>query len=93
MREKVIEQKLVQAVKARGGICPKFVSPGFDGMPDRVVFLPGRHFGLVEVKAPGEKPRALQVSRHSLLKKLGFHTYILDGIEQIGGILDDIQAT
>ena len=93
MREKVIEQKLVQAVKDRGGICPKFVSPGFDGMPDRLVFLPGRHFGLVEVKAPGEKPRALQVSRHRLLKKLGFHTYILDGIEQIGGILDDIQAT
>ena len=93
MREKVIEQKLVQAVKDRGGICPKFVSPGFDGMPDRLVFLPGRHFGLVEVKAPGEKPRALQLSRHRLLEKLVFHTYILDGIEQIGGILDDIQTT
>ena len=93
MREKVIEQKLVQAVKDRGGICPKFVSPGFDGMPDRLVFLPGRHFGLVEVKAPGEKPRALQLSRHRLLEKLGFHTYKLDGIEQIGGILDDIQTT
>ena len=40
MREKQVEQKLVQAVKARGGICPKFVSPGFDGMPDRIVLLP-----------------------------------------------------
>ena len=93
MREKVIEQKLAAEVKKRGGICPKWVSPGFDGMPDRIVLLPGRHFGLVEVKAPGEKPRALQLSRHRLLEKLGFHTYILDGIEQIGGILDDIQAT
>ena len=93
MREKTIERKLTLMVKKRGGICPKFVSPGFDGMPDRIVLLPGRHFGLVEVKAPGEKPRALQVSRHRLLKKLGFHTYILDGIEQIGGILDDIQTT
>ena len=93
MREKTIERRLVQEVKRRGGICPKWVSPGFDGVPDRLVFLPGRHFGLVEVKAPGEKPRALQVSRHSLLEKLGFHTYILDGIEQIGGILDEIQAT
>ena len=86
MREKTIERRLVQEVKRRGGICPKWVSPGFDGVPDRLVFLPGRHF-------PGEKPRALQVSRHSLLEKLGFHTYILDGIEQIGGILDEIQAT
>ena len=60
MREKEVEQKLVKAVKARGGICPKWVSPGFDGMPDRIVFLPGRHIGFVEVKAPGEKPRALQ---------------------------------
>ena len=47
MREKVIEQKLVAEVKRRGGICPKWVSPGFDGMPDRIVLLPGRHFGLV----------------------------------------------
>ena len=93
MREKTIERRLVQEVKRRGGICPKWVSPGFDGVPDRLVFLPGKHFRLVEVKAPGEKPRALQVSRHRLLEKLGFHTYILDGIEQIGGILDEIQAT
>ena len=93
MREKQVEQKLVQAVKARGGICPKFVSPGFDGMPDRIVFLPGRHFGFVEVKAPGKMPRPLQVSRHRLMEKLGFSVYILDGPEKIGGILDEIQAT
>ena len=66
MREKVIEQKLVAEVKRRGGICPKWVSPGFDGMPDRIVLLPGRHFGLMEVKAPGERTRPLQVSRHRL---------------------------
>lgn len=46
MREKEVEQKLVKVVKARGGICPKWVSPGFDGMPDRIVFLPGRYIGL-----------------------------------------------
>lgn len=93
MREKQVEQKLVQAVKARGGICPKFVSPGFDGMPDRIVLLPGRHFGFVEVKAPGEVPRPLQVSRHRLMEKLGFRVYVLDDPEKIGGILDEIQAT
>lgn len=37
MREKTIEQKLVQAVKAKGGIAPKFVSPGFSGVPDRLI--------------------------------------------------------
>ena len=93
MREKNIEQKLVLEVKKRGGICPKWVAQGYSGMPDRLVFLPGRRFGLVEVKATGEKPRPLQLARHRLLKKLGFHVYILDQIEQIGGILDEIQST
>lgn len=83
----------VRAAKVRGGICPKFVSPGFDGMPDRIVLLPGRHFGFVEVKALGEVPRPLQVSRHRLMEKLGFRVYVLDDPEKIGGILDEIQAT
>ena len=93
MREKFIESKFVSEVKKRGGICPKWVCPSFDGMPDRLVFLPGRHFGMVGVKAPGEKPRPLQVSRHKLLQRLGFKVYILDAIEDIGGILDEIQTT
>lgn len=92
MREKVIERKLMLMVKKQGGICPKFVSPGFDGMPDRIVLLPGSHMAFVEVKAPGQKPRALQVSRHTLLRRLGFRVYILDSEEQIGGILDEIRT-
>lgn len=92
MREKAIEQKLTQATKQRGGICPKFVSPGFDGMPDRIVLLPMGRFGFVEVKAPGKKPRPIQISRHRLLQQLGFKVYVLDCEEQIGGILDEIQT-
>ena len=46
MREKEIEQKLVDTVKKHGGICPKFVSPGFSGMPDRIVLLPKGKFAL-----------------------------------------------
>ena len=93
MREKVTEQKLVTAVKNMGGICPKFVSPGFDGMPDRIVLLPGGHIGFVEVKAMGCKPRPLQLARHGLLRRLGFNVYVLDDEKQIGGILDEICAT
>ena len=93
MREKQIEQKLVKATKNMGGIAPKFVSPSFDGMPDRIVLLPGGHIGFVEVKAPGEKPRPLQLSRHGLLRRLGFKVYVLDDEKQIGGLLDEIRAT
>lgn len=92
MREKAIEAKLTQAAKALGGIAPKFTSPGLDGMPDRIVLLPGGHIGFVEVKAPGEKPRPLQLARHGLLRRLGFNVYVLDQPEQIGGILDEIYS-
>lgn len=92
MREKSIEQKLEKAVRAAGGICPKLVCPGFDGMPDRLVLLPRGALGFVEVKAPGKKPRPLQSARHELLRSLGYRVYILDGAEQIGGILDGIQT-
>lgn len=93
MREKVVEQKLVSEVKKRGGICPKWVSPSFAGVPDRLVFLPNGNFGLVEVKAPGEKPRKLQISRHRLFERLGFKVHVLDRIEKIGEVLDAIEIT
>lgn len=92
MREKEIEQKLTSAVRQIGGICPKFVSPGFDGMPDRIVLLPEGKIGFVEAKAPGKKPRPLQAVRHGLLRRLGFKVYVLDDPKQIGGILDEIRT-
>ena len=93
MREKAIEEKLKIEAKKRGGIAIKFVSPSFDGMPDRLVLLPGGKVGFVEVKAPGKAPRPLQKSRLKLLSKLGFKAYVLDDDKKIGGILDDIQTT
>ena len=90
MREKTVEQKLVKAVKSRGGICPKLVCPGFDGMPDRLVLLPDGKVGFVEVKAPGEKPRPLQVSRHNLLRGLGLQVFTPDDITAIPRMLDEI---
>ena len=91
MLEKHLERKFVDEVKRRGGICPKWVAPGFDGVPDRIVILPGRHIGFVEIKAPGKKLRKLQEARFRLLEKLGFAPHVLDGEEKIGVIIDDIQ--
>lgn len=92
MLEKIIEHKLAVMVKKCGGIAVKFVSPGFDGMPDRLVLLPFGKVAFVEVKAPNKKPRPLQKARHRLLKKLGFKVYVLDDAEQIGGIIDEIRT-
>ena len=92
MKEKNIEQKFLTAVKAVGGVAVKFVSPGLDGMPDRLALLPGGRMAFVEVKAPGKKPRPLQEARHRLLRRLGFQVYVLDDEKQIGGIIDEIQS-
>ena len=91
MREKNIEQKLVKAVKAMGGIAPKFTSPGFDGMPDRIILLPRGRMAFAELKAPGKKPRPLQEARHRLLRQLDFNVYVVDGVEQIGSVLNEIR--
>ena len=92
MREKTIEAKLVRTVKSMGGLAPKFVSPGFDGMPDRLVLLPAGKCGFVEVKRLGEKPRPLQETRHGMLRRLGFKVYVLDNAGQIGDVLREIST-
>ena len=93
MLEKQIEQKLIKAVKSMGGICLKFVSPSFDGVPDRLVLLPQGKIAFVELKANGRKMRPLQVKRKRQLEALDFLVYCIDNTEQIGGALDEIQST
>ena len=93
MREKTIEQKLVTATKAKGGIALKLTSPSMNGLPDRMILLPNGKIAFVELKAPGKKPRPLQAARHEMLRRLGFKVYVVDGIERIGSVLDEIGAT
>ncbi len=92
MREKTVEAKLVAAVKEMGGLAPKFTSPRYDGMPDRLVLLPGGKVAFVELKAPGKKMRPLQVRRKNQIEALGFSVYCIDRPEQIGGVLSEIQS-
>lgn len=91
MREKSIEQMLIKEVKSRGGLCEKW-SSGTSGWPDRIIILPDGKVGFVEVKAPGEEPRKLQLHRHEQLRLLGVQVYVLDHPGQIGGIIDGIQT-
>lgn len=93
MRESAIERKLTLEVKKRGGLAPKFVSPGLDGVPDRLVLLPGGKLAFVELKATGKAMRPLQVRRARQLTALGFPVYCIDRTDMIGGVLDEIQAS
>lgn len=91
MIEKQIEQKLNDEVKHLGGISLK--QTGMAGIPDRLVMMPGGKCAFIELKAPGEKPRKLQVMRMKQLRKMGFKCFVVDSTEMIGGVLHDIQST
>ena len=93
MLEKDIEKKLVAEAKKRGCIPIKLLSANYNGLPDRLILSLGGKCAFIELKAPGKKPRALQLKRHRELRALGFSVYVIDGIEQIGGVLDGICGT
>lgn len=92
MREKTIEEHLTCAVRLMGGLAPKFVSPGLDGVPDRLLLLPNGRMAFAELKVPGKQLRPLQKRRKRQLETLGFRVYVIDNIDQIGGVLDELSA-
>lgn len=92
MLEREIEQALVREVRKAGGIAPKFTSPGNAGMPDRLIILPGGHIAFVELKAPGQKPRALQVRQMDRLTQLGCMVRTIDHPNQIQDLINEIRS-
>ena len=91
MRERDVEKKLIDEVKKRGGLCEKWTS-GTVGWPDRIIILPDGKIAFAEQKAPGERPRPIQLHRHKQLRRLGMAVYVIDHPDKIGGILDEIQS-
>lgn len=83
IREKTIERHLRLGVKARGGECMKFVSPGRRGVPDRIVLWPYGRAHFIELKAPGRKPSPGQRREAERLKALGFTVLCLDSEETV----------
>nr|DAF63441.1 MAG TPA: Nuclease [Siphoviridae sp. ctgmM3] len=92
MKEKYIEKKFVEAVRNLGGLAPKFVSPGLNGVPDRIVLLPNGHMAFVELKAPGKMMRPIQLRRKRQLESIGYKVYCIDALSEIGGVIDAIQS-
>ena len=92
-KEKNIEQKTGESVKNVAGRCSKFVRQRTRAAQEQLRLCAMGKIAFVEVKAPGEKPRPLQVSRIKQIRNLGFKVYVLDDESKIGGIIDEIQST
>lgn len=91
MREKDIEQYLVKRAKEHGGRAYKWTSPGMNGVPDRIVMLPGGRVAFAELKAPGKQPTALQVNQQRFIRNQGLPVIVIDSKEGVDGLIATMQ--
>ena len=89
--EKDIEKYLVDGVKKMGGLCLKWVCPGNDGVPDRIVIMPGGRVWFVELKEVHGRLSPLQKYWRESLFDLGCQAVVLRGRQMVTLFLSTLQ--
>lgn len=77
MTGKQLEAKFRKAAKAKGFLFLKWVSPGTDGVPDRLLFAKGRVY-ILEFKGEGDKVSPVQKIIIKKFQKLNHTVVIVD---------------
>lgn len=88
--EHEIEDKLALCLAQAGHLCIKFISPGFAGVPDRIVLTKDGRVFFVECKAPGGALRRLQPQVHALLRAMGHRVEIVDTFAKVEQMLAEL---
>lgn len=91
MKESTVEEHLIDGVRARRGLCIKFL-PSVAGVPDRIVFLPVGRIYLAELKAPGGRLRPDQRVMHKRLAERGVPVAVLSSKEEVDAWLDNLDT-
>lgn len=91
MREKEVEKKLTEGIRNIGGVAFKFVSPGNDGVPDRIVALPGGRIAFVELKTETGRLSGRQKVQIKRLTQLGFDVQVLYGAGEVEDFLKKVK--
>jgi hypothetical protein len=92
IHEHWIEDSLTLRLAQAGHLCLKFVSPGFPGVPDRIVISSAGRVAFVECKAPGQKPRRAQPAVIKALRELGHRVEVIDTHAQVDQLLKELAA-
>lgn len=90
MQESQIERRLAQGVKAKGGMCMKFTSPGLPGVPDRIVLLPDGRVIFIELKTKSGRLAAVQRWVISAMRARGADVRVLHGLDQVKSFLEEV---
>lgn len=91
MREAEVEKILVKGIRKLGGRAYKWVSPGNDGVPDRIIILPGISTIFVELKAEKGRLTALQKVQIDQLSGMGQDARVLYGEMEVRGFLAECE--
>jgi len=90
MRETSIETRLINRVENLGGMCKKWVSPGWNGAPDRICFFPHGIVYYIELKRPGKDLRKKQAYRRDQLQALGHKVKMINTYEGIEEFIEEV---
>lgn len=80
--ERQIETGMRKQVEKMGGMFLKWVSPGNDGVPDRIAILPNGSIWFVELKADTGRVAPLQEYWKKQLTKMNCNAVIIRGKEE-----------
>lgn len=89
IREVTIERHLVEQVRRLGGIAMKFVSPGYRGVPDRLILLDGEAV-FVETKTPVGRLSPHQIKMHEILRDFGFRVFVAASREEVDEVVEQL---
>jgi len=90
--EHEIEDAAIARFAEAGHVCLKFVSPGFPGVPDRLVITAKGRVLFLEFKAPGQKPRRSQPAVIRMLRDMGHRVELVDTHAQVDTLLKELAA-
>ena len=91
--EKDIERTLRHMVERRGGMCLKWVCPGWTGVPDRIVLLPGGRIIFAELKRPkGGRISEMQRWWADKLRSLGFTCLFIHSAKDVADLEQLLEA-
>jgi hypothetical protein len=91
VKEAVVEKYLIAKIKDANGFCPKIISPGLRGAPDRIVFLPNHPAYFVELKRTRSgKLGSWQQRYHDELRRCGQQVFVISSIEAVDRFLREI---
>ena len=92
-REKDIEKYMACRIERLGGVAFKFTSPGNDGVPDRLVILPGGRILFVELKTKGGRLKPIQVWQQERIRRRGVEVRTVWSKAQVDELLEGGDAT